>query len=99
MALQGIFPKENNSFRFQFTEAYYKIQDCNITSNFEQLRINVAGYGDVYGRYNGGMPLYFKSFDISLTDLGVTSFDKDAIFTAAYTYLKTLDEFKDMLDV
>lgn len=99
MALQGKLVKDDNSYKFDFNNVYYKIDDCQIDTLIEEIRVGVRGYASEYARQNKGMGIYKKVFLVKFSDLTLTSFSKDDILTAAYNYLKTLDEFKESKDV
>ena len=99
MALQGSLTKENNSYKFDFNNVYYKIDDCQIDTLIEEVRLGVRGYATEYARQQNAMGIYKKVFNIKFSDLTITSFSKNELLTACYNYLKTLDEFKETKNI
>ena len=55
MALQKELSKENNDYRIDFPEVYYKIDDCFIDTLDEEIRIGVRGYADKFARDDDAM--------------------------------------------
>lgn len=99
MALQGTITKDVSDYKFDFNNVYFKIDDAQIDTLNEEIRVGVRGYASEYARQNKGMGIYKKSFLVSFSALSLTSFSKNDILTAVYNYLKTLDEFKNTTNV
>jgi len=94
MAIIGTLTKENNDYKFDFKEVYYKIDDLFIDTLTEEIRIGLRGYTTEYARQNSGMGIYKKVFKIKFTDLKIKDFSKNSILKSAYEYLMTQEEFK-----
>jgi hypothetical protein len=99
MAITKILSKESNEYKCDFNNTYFKIDDLFINGLKENIKIGVRGYPDKYSRDNDGIGIYKKVFDVKFYDLNITEFTKDKILAACYTYLKTLDDFKEGKDV
>ena len=98
MAITQLLSKDNNEYKFDFVNTYFKIDDLYINTIKESIRIGVRGYPNQYSRQNSGIGIYKKVLDIKFSDITITSFDKNSLLTACYIYLKTLDEFKNGID-
>ena len=99
MALQGTITKDVSDYKFDFNNVYFKIDDAQIDTLNEEIRVGVRGYASEYARQNKGMGIYKKSFIVKFSDLTLSSFSKNDILAAVYNYLKTLDEFKNAIDI
>ena len=99
MALQGSITKDVSDYKFDFNNVYFKIDDAQIDTLNEEIRVGVRGYASEFARQNKGMGIYKKSFLISFSNLSPASFSKNDILAAAYNYLKTLDEFKNTTNI
>ena len=95
MAIVSKLDKDNNDYKFDFKEVYYKIDDLFIDTVIEEVRIGLRGYTTEYARQNNAMGIYKKVFKIKLEELKAKSFSKIDIIKAAYEYLMTQDEFKE----
>ena len=99
MALQGNILKDDNEYKIDFNNVYYKIDDCQIDVLEREIRIGLRGYPSQYSRLNEGIGVYKKIFDITFDDIKPASFSKDDVLKACYIYLKSLDEFKETTDI
>jgi hypothetical protein len=98
MAITQKLTKENNTYKCDFNETYFKIDDLFINVPKETVKLGVRGYPTKYSRDNDGIGIYKKVFDINFSDLKVKSFDKTSILAACYEYLKSIDDFKNGTD-
>jgi hypothetical protein len=97
MAIKNNFSKENisNSYKFDFPNVYYKIDQCDVDANNENIRIGVRGYPDEYSRLNNGIGIYKKIFNIKFSDLIISDFSKNSILESCYVWLSSQDEFEN----
>ena len=98
MALTKKLEKDNNEYKLDFENTYFKIDTLFFDLIDDEGKIGVRGYPDEYSRKNNGIGIFKKLYDIKFSDLKVTKFEKDIIISSAYKYLKDLDEFKDAKD-
>ena len=101
MAMQGKLSKEKNEYRYEFKEVYYKIDELtlDLDTHREEVGIGVRGYIDKAARDADGMGIYKKTFIVPFDEFNCKSFSKKDLLTAAYKYIKTLDDFKNIKDV
>jgi len=101
MAMQGKLDKEKNEYRYEFKEVYYKIDELTVDldTHREEIGIGVRGYPDKASRESEGMGIYKKVFIVPFDEFNCKSFSKEDLLTAAYKYIKTLDDFKNIKDV
>lgn len=90
----------NSEFNFIFEKSYAKIENIRIDVERDICWIDVRFYADQKARETeGSMGVGKKSIEIKLSELQLKKFDIEAIKTACYEKLKTLDEFKGGIDV
>jgi hypothetical protein len=98
MALTQKLARDDNDYKIDFNDTYYKIDTFFFDVINDDCKIGVRGYPNVYGRQNNGIGIFKKLYDIKFSDLKIDKFDKNSVLTAAYEYLKTLDDFKTAKD-
>jgi hypothetical protein len=87
---------ENNMYKIDFDEAYYKIDACDIDANKETIRVGLRGYASEYARQQeNAIGSYKKLIHINFSDLKLTEFSKDEILKAVYEWITTQEEFKN----
>lgn len=99
MALEKKLEKENNEYKIDFNNVYFKIDSAAVDPIKETIRVGLRGYPDKYSRTNGGIGIYKKVFELKFTDINPESFSKNDILTAVYEYIKSLDDYKESKDV
>lgn len=100
MALQGKLNKENesNSYKTTFEKAYFRADDVFIDLSNNRVRAHIRGYAEEYARHNNATGVYKKVVYVPIKKFEKVLCTKDKILEVVYTYLKTLDEFKDLKD-
>ena len=100
MALQGKLNKENksNSYKTTFEKAYFRADDVFIDLSNDRVRAHIRAYAEEYARHNKATGVYKKVVYVPLKKFEKVLCTKDKILEVVYTYLKTLDEFKDLKD-
>ena len=100
MALIGNLDKLStyNSYREDFTNAYFKVENVHIDTDQNKVRVLVRGYLSEYARHNQGIGIFKRVFFIPFEEFAEVVCSKESLFQTAYTYLKALPEFINSSD-
>ena len=93
MAIEINSDRNMNEVKFEFPNAYLKIQQVNIRG--DEVWINVNVYADKTSRQeNNSISIYKVTEKCNLKDIQITNFSEAGIKEACYNYLKTITKYQ-----
>ena len=112
MAITMPMPRSENRVAAEFTDAYYKVSGVEMLDN-GKFRIKLVAYADEGARrytpttgtmptpmmpHDGSKIIWERSFEADTLPETAGTNAADSLKKSAYTYIKTLPEFKDSED-